>query len=395
MITPQKVVGHIYWLGANDRKKHLFENIWPLPNGVAYNCYLINDEKTALVDTVESDAADDFIEKIEEVLDGKALDYLIINHMEPDHSGKIKEVIRRYPNVQIVGNAKTFKIVDAYWGISENLKQIEDGDTLALGEHMLKFILTPWVHWPETMMTYDQTHKVLFSGDAFGSFGTLDGCIFDDEMDPLSYEDEMRRYYSNIVGKYSNMVQKAFKKLSGTEIKSICPVHGPVWRSNPGTVIGLYNKWSSFEAEPGVVIVYASMYGNTEQIADCIARKLAEQGVRQIKVHDVSKTHISYIISDIWKYKGLILGSCSYNSEMFPLMENLTRELAHMSIKNRNLGLFGSFSWNGGGLKNLKLFNDNAGLNLIGDPIEMYGTLKKAQHQECEALAAAMAASLK
>lgn len=395
MITPQKVAGQIFWLGANDRKKHLFENIWPLPNGVAYNCYLINDDRTALVDTVEADAADDFIEKIEEVLAGKTLDYLIINHMELDHSGKIKEIISRYPNVQIVGNAKTFKIIDAYWGIGKNLKQIEDGETLELGHHVLKFILTPWVHWPETMMTYDLTDKVLFSGDAFGSFGTLDGCVFDDEMDPLLYEDEMRRYYSNIVGKYSNMVQKAFKKLDGVEIKSICPVHGPVWRSNPKIVLDLYNKWSLLEAESGVVIVYASMYGNTEIIADYIARKIAEQGIRKIKMHDVSKTHISYIISDIWKYKGLILGSCSYNSEMFPLMENLTRELSHMGLKNRNLGLFGSFSWNGGGLKNLKLFQESAKLDLVCEPLELHGTLKKERYQECDVFAEAMAASLK
>lgn len=395
MLKPQKVTGKIYWLGANDRKKHLFENMWPLPNGVAYNCYLIKDEKTALVDTIESGVSTEFVDKVEELLEGRTLDYLIINHMELDHSGEIKAIIQRYPNVKIVGNSKTFKVVEAYWGVTENLKQVEDGEELSLGHHQLKFVMTPWVHWPETMMTYDMTEQVLFSGDAFGSFGTLDGGVFDDEIEFAYYEEEMRRYFSNIVGKYANMVQKAFKKLDGVPVKAVCPVHGPVWRSNPEVVLGLYDRWSKMEAENGVVIIYASMYGNTEQIADHIARKIAEQGIKKIRIHDVSKTHISTLINEIWRYKGIVLGSCAYNSEMFPLMENLTRELEHMGVKGRELGLFGSFSWNGGGVKNLKKFHESIGWNLVAEPVDIYGIPTADKYAQCDELALAMAEKLK
>lgn len=395
MLNPLKVVGNIYWLGANDRKKHLFENIWPLPNGVAYNCYLINDEKTALVDTIQSGVAGDFVEKVESLLSGRSLDYLVINHMELDHSGEIKEILKRYPNVTIVGNSKTFKVVDAYWGTICNLMQVEDGDELSLGYHKLKFVMTPWIHWPETMMTYDLTDQVLFSGDAFGSFGTLDGGVFDDEIDFAYYEEDMRRYFSNIVGKYANMVQKAFKKLDGVPVKAVCPVHGPVWRSKPEVVLGLYDKWSKMDGENGVVIIYASMYGNTEQLADHIARKIAEQGITKIRVHDVSKTHISDLINEIWKYKGVILGSCAYNSEMFPLMEQLTRELEHMGVKRRELGLFGSYSWNGGGVKSLKKFQESIGWDLVSEPVDVYGIPNNEKYAQCDAMALAMAEKLK
>ncbi len=391
-----KVSDTIYYLGINDRRKELFENIWPLPNGVSYNAYLINDEKTALLDTVEAGCSGEgFVAMVEEVLGGKELDYLIINHMELDHAGEISAVVRRWPNVQIVGNNKTFKVLAAYYNITDNLMEVKDGDELNLGYHNLKFVFTPWVHWPETMMTYSITEEVLFSADAFGTFGTLDGTIFDDEIDFEIYREEMRRYYSCIVGKYSNMVQKAFAKLAGVPIKMICPLHGPVWRENPMVVIELYDRWSKYEARDGVVIIYASMYGNTGQVADYIARKLAEEGVRQIKVHDVSKTHISYLISDIWKYRGVILGSCAYNTNMFPLMESLTRELLHMGVKNKFLGLFGSYSWNGGGVRNLKSFAEESSLELVGEPVDVYGMATTEKLAECDQLAAAMAAKLR
>lgn len=395
MLQPQKVNENVFWLGVNDRKKHLFENMWPLPNGVAYNCYLIKDDKTALIDTIESGSSSNFIEEIETVLEGRTLDYLVINHMELDHSGEIKAILKRYPNIKIVGNSKTFKVIEAYFGAVENLKQVEDGETLSLGKCNLKFVMTPWVHWPETMMTYETTSQVLFSGDAFGSFGTLDGGVFDDEIDFSYYEEDMRRYFSNIVGKYANMVQKAFKKLDGVPVNSICPVHGPVWRTNPSVVLNLYDRWSKMEAEDGVVIIYASMYGNTEQIADYIARKISEQGVKKIRIYDVSKTHISTLINEIWRYKGVVLGSCAYNSEMFPLMENLTRELEHMGVKGRELGLFGSYSWNGGGVKNLKKFHESIGWNLVSEPVDIYGIPNKEKYQQCDELAKAMAEKIK
>jgi flavorubredoxin len=391
-----KVTDKIYWLGANDRRTNLFENMWPIPNGVSYNSYLIVDEKIALVDTLEYGSSDDYLDKIEELIDGKTIDYLIINHMEPDHSGAIKTIVEKYPNIKLVGNLKTFKILDAYFGYKENQFQVEDGAELNLGHHNLKFVMTPWVHWPETMMTYDLTEKVLFSGDAFGSFGTLDGGIFDDEIEFEDYyEEDMRRYYSNIVGKYSNMVQKAFKKLEGVDVKYICATHGPIWRTDVNKVLGLYNKWSKFEAEDGVVIIYGSMYGNTAKMADSIARKLSEQGIKKIRIYDASKTHLSYLINEIWQYKGIILGSCAYNSGMLPPMENLTRTLEHIGLKNRFLGLFGSYSWNGGGAKALFKFQENMEWDLVTDPIDSKGIPGNEAFDKCEIIANAMAEKLK
>ncbi len=390
-----EVSKNIHLITVNDRRKQLFENMWPIPNGVSYNCYLINDEKTALLDTVEFGSSAMFEAQMETALNGKKLDYLIINHMEPDHSGEIQNVLARYPDITVVGNDKTFKIFEAYYGVIENKIVIKDGDTLCLGEKTLKFVLTPWVHWPETMMTYDINSATLFSADAFGTFGTLDGCYFDDEMDTVAkYEDEMRRYYSNIVGKYSNMVQKAFAKLAGVEVKAICPLHGPIWRKNPAKVLEMYDKWSRMEGEDGVVVAYASMYGTTAYMADYIARQLAQNGVRNIITHDVSKTHISYLISDIWKYKAVVLGSCAYNTGMFPMMENLTREMQHLGLKCRNLGIFGSYSWNGGGVRNLLTFAESSGWNMVGS-VDMAGKPSNEKLQELDALAKAVADSLK
>jgi flavorubredoxin len=394
MHFPIKIADRVYYLGANDRRKHLFENIWPLPQGVAYNSYLIVDDKTALIDTVESTVAADYRERIAAILNGRKLDYLVVNHMEPDHAGMIGDLSCYYPELKIVGNSKTFKILEGFFGITDNLVEVTDGSSLDLGHHKLQFVLTPWVHWPETMVTYDTTEQILFSADAFGSFGTLDGGIFDDEINFDFYESEMRRYYSNIVGKYSNMVQKALCKLKGTPVRIICSTHGPVWRSEPSKVISLYDKWSRHESEPGVVVAFASMYGYTEQMADYIARRLAEQGVRDIRVFDVSKTHVSFLINEIWKYKGLILGSCAYNSGMHPMMDHLCSELVHTGVKNKELGIFGSFSWNGGGVKELQAFASASGLSLVAPAAEAQGALTPDKAIAYDALAAAMADKL-
>ncbi|GAB1373282.1 MAG: FprA family A-type flavoprotein [Bacteroidales bacterium] len=364
----------INYLGTNDRKKSLFENNWPLPKGVSYNSYLICDNKSALIDTLEFGSKDDYIDQIAEILEGKNLDYLIVNHMEPDHSSMIGILLKFYPQLKIVSNIKAFKMLEAYFGLTSNsFIEVKDNEILDLGYHKLSFHITPWVHWPETMMTYDTTDKVLFSCDAFGSFGTLDGGIFDDEINFEWYEDEMRRYYSNIVGKYSNMVQKAFAKLQDVEIKVICPSHGPVWRSNPGKAIELYDKWSRYESEEGVIIAFASMYGNTEKMADYLARLISEKGVKNIRIYDVSKTHASFILSDIWKYKTVILGSCAYNAGMHPMMEHLCHELTVLNPKDKNYALFGSYSWNGGGLKSLLAFADKMTWNKIAEPVELIG----------------------
>ncbi|MCK9304537.1 MAG: FprA family A-type flavoprotein [Bacteroidales bacterium] len=365
----------VHYLGTNDRRKHLFENNWPLPQGVSYNSYLIADDKSALIDTLEFGSRNDYIESIAEILDGKELNYLIINHMEPDHSGMAGMLLHRYPNLRIVGNSKTIKMAETYFKIpKEQFLEVTDGTVLDLGYHKLNFVLTPWVHWPETMMTYESTDSILFSCDAFGSFGTLDGGIFDDQIDfEYRYEDEMRRYYSNIVGKYSNMVQKAFAKLEGIPLKFICPSHGPVWRENPGKAIALYNKWSRHESVPGVVIAVASMYGNTEEMADYAARLIAAKGIKNIRIYDVSKTHSSYIISDIWKFSSLLLGSCAYNTGVHPMMANLCHELEVVNPKNKKYALFGSYSWSGGGVRTLEQFAEKMTWQRVADPVELIG----------------------
>src|SRR6056297_112756 len=391
-----KLNDKIHWIGVNDRKTHLFENLWPLENGIAYNSYLINDDKVALIDTVEYSSTEEYIDKIESIIGKeKKVDYLVINHMEPDHSGAIRAIVEKYPGIQLVGNVKTFKIVDAYYGFKDNLYEVKDGDELELGNHTLKFVNTPWVHWPETMMTYDQTDKILFSGDAFGSFGTLDGGIFDDEVNLEFYEDELRRYFSNIVGKYSNMVQKAFKKLEGVDINMIAATHGPIWRSDVNKIIDLYNKWSKYETEEGVVIIFGSMYGNTEKMADYLARRISEQGIKNIRVRDASKTHLSHLINDIWRFKGVLLGSAAYNSVMHPNMEHLTRTLEHMKVKNHILGLFGSYSWNGGGVKTLKKFAENMEWEMAAEPLEIKGIPTEEELSEGDELAKQMAARVK
>ncbi|MCK4661315.1 MAG: FprA family A-type flavoprotein [Bacteroidales bacterium] len=386
---------NVYWLGENDRRTHLFENYWPLEKGVSYNSYLINDNKTALIDTIEISKADVFLEKIKKILNNKPLDYLVINHMEPDHSGAIKTISRNFPNVKIIGNKNTLKIFEGFFGETRNFQTINDGDEIGLGNHKLKFYMTPMLHWPETMMTYELNNKILFSGDAFGSFGTLDGGIFDDELNLDFYYEEIRRYYSNIVAKYANPVQKALQKLKNLDIKIIASTHGPVWRSNINEIVNYYDKWSKYETEKGVVIVFGSMYGNTEQMAEIIAHKLCEEGIKNIRIYDVSKTHISFILNDIWKYKGLILGSPAYNGNIFPPMEHLISKLQNTGLKNHLLGIFGSYCWGGGGVKALNNYVEKSEMELVADPVEAKCSPKDNEIEYCENIAVNMAKILK
>lgn len=368
MDTPIPIVDNIFWVGVNDLETHLFEAIWPLPQGVCYNSYIINDERVALIDTVKRGFLPQLVDKIKSVLkDKKSVDYLIINHMEPDHSGSVKILQEIFPDMQIVGNRKTADFVKGYFGI-ENTMIVEDGDTLDLGGRTLKFFLTPMVHWPETMMSYDEKNKVLFSGDAFGGFGTLNGGIFDDEVDLHYFEDETLRYFSNIVAKYSSMVQKAMAKLKDLEIRVIAATHGPIFRKSPSFIVDMYDRWSRQETEKGVTIVYASMYGHTQIMAESVARALAEQGVEKVRLHNISKTHLSHVLTDAWRFKGLILGSCTYNTRLFPLMEPLINTLENDRIKNRVIGIFGSYSWSGGAVKVLTEFA-HKGENRFIEPV--------------------------
>lgn len=391
------VTKDIYYIGVNDRETALFENMWPLQNGVTYNSYLIVDEKTALMDTVKINKVDDFLAKLDDALGGRELDYLVIHHMEPDHSSSIETVLNKYPNLKLVGNKKTVDMLKEFYGIEDESKilTVTEGYELSLGTRSLTFIMTPMVHWPESMVSYETTDKILFSQDAFGGFGALNGPIFDDEINWSYYESETRRYYSNIVGKHSKQVQGVLKKLEALEIKMICPVHGPVWRTNPDKIMQEYSKWANYQTEDGVVIVYGSMYGNTTTMADTVARHLAEEGIKNVKMYDVSKTHASHIISDIWKYKGLILGSCAYNNGLFPPMSNLVNLIKMNNIKSHVLGIFGSYSWSGGGVKMLKEFADSSDYDFIDHIVEVKSAPKSEDLASLAILAKEMAKKLK
>ncbi len=387
----------VHYVGTNDRKKHLFENNWPLPYGVSYNTYLIADEHPALVDTLEYGSDNDYLKRIDNILEGRPLEYLIINHLEPDHSSMIGEILRAYPQVTVVGNCTTFKLLENYYSVpAEQKLEVMDGSTLNLGHHVLTFAWVPWVHWPETMVTYDTTDKILFSCDAFGGFGSLDGGIFDDQIDfDRNYLTEMRRYYSNIVGKWSDKVQLAFKKLAGLEIKIICPSHGPIWRENPAKVLDLYNKWSTHQAEKGVVIIYASMYGNTEKMADAIGRALAEEGIKNIHTFDVSTTHVSYLINEIWEYSGLILGTCAYNGQMHPMMHHLVHEISVANPQNKTIALFGSSSWNAAGVRTLKKSLTDIKQPFLENALEVSGVTTDEKLAGVKEFAKAFAEALK
>ncbi|MFA9392981.1 MAG: FprA family A-type flavoprotein [Prolixibacteraceae bacterium] len=381
----------IYFLGINDRRTSLFENLWPLPYGVTYNSYLIVDEKVCLIDTVDRKFTDDFFEKLVDILGDRPIDYVVVNHVEPDHSGSLSAIRMKYPDITIVGNKKTFPMIENFYQITENTLTVADGDELDLGKHKLNFYTIPMVHWPESMVTYETTEKILFSNDAFGTFGTLDGGVFDDEVDLAYYEEEVMRYFTNIVGKYCPHTQRALVKLGGLEFSLIAPAHGLIWRSHIAEIVAKYQKWSSYTTDKGVVIIVGSMYGNTEKMADAIGRQLAIRGIKNVRTYDASKTHVSYIISDVFKFKGVIVGSCAYNNEMFPSVENAVRELQHKGIKEHLLGVFGSYSWNGGGVKNLEKFAEEIKWEVINPSVEEKGALKQDKYEEAQALANAMA----
>lgn len=390
-----EITNGIHYVGVNDRHKHIFEGLWPLPYGVSYNSYIIADEKIALVDTVEADFFTQYLDNIRSVIGDRPIDYIIVNHMEPDHSGSLALIKKYYPNAKIVGNKKTFGMMQGFYRVGNDADgdtvEVKNGDTLQLGSHTLAFTLVPMVHWPETMVTLDTTANVLFSGDAFGCFGALNGAYIDAEMNCDIYWDEMLRYYSNIVGKYGTPVQQALKKLAGVKIDYICSTHGPVWHEHIERVVGMYDRLSRYEGADGLVIAYASMYGNTERAAEVIARAASEAGVKNIIMHDVSRTHHSYIIADIFRYRALILGAPTYNNGLYPQMESLLSELAGRDMKNRLLGWFGSFSWAGKAMKTIGEWNETRlHFEPVGTPVEIKQSLDEATTRACEELGRAM-----
>ena len=359
----------VYYVGVNDRTKHRFEGLWPLPCGVSYNSYLVVDEKIALIDTVDASFTDVFLGSVSRVIGDRPIDFLVVNHMEPDHSASLGAVLNRYPELTVVGNRQTLKMIEGYFGAVRCL-EVGESQTLSLGGRTLAFHLAPMIHWPETMVTLDVEDKVLFTGDIFGTFGTLDGGITDSQLDFERYRDEMRRYYSNIVGKYGSAVQRSFPKIEALDFDTVCPAHGPVWQSRIGDVVEMYRDMSLYRAERGVVIAYGSMYGNNEQAAELLARKLAGLGVKRIRMHNLSVSHVSYVLSDIFRFDTLVVGGPTYNGGLFPPVKELMDEVGMRQIPHRRFGVFGSYSWAGCAVKQICAFAERMKWELAAEPVE-------------------------
>ena len=392
MYCTRKLTEQVTWVGGSDRRLALFENLFPVPHGVSYNSYVIMDEKTAVLDTADAAISRQFLENVLHTLDGRPLDYLVVNHMEPDHCANIEALALRFPGMKIVGNAKTFTFMKQFYDLplEERMITVKEGDTLSLGSHTLHFYMAPMVHWPEVMVTYESSEKLLFSADAFGTFGAVNGNLFSDEVNfDRDWLDDARRYYGNHVGKYGLQVQAALKKLSALDIAMICPLHGPVWRENLDYLLGKYDKWSRYEPEEkAVAIFYASMYGDTENAADILAAGLAEGGVRNIAMYDVSSTHISYLISEVFRCSHLVLAAPTYNNGIYPAMANLLHDMKALMLQNRTVGLVENGSWapvSGKliraeleGLKGFQVLEPVASLKsaLKGDSLEQLGQLK-------------------
>lgn len=387
----RKVTEDLYWVGGNDRQIELFENIFPLAKGVSYNSYLLLDEQTVLFDTADYAIGKQFIENVMSVLNGRNLDYIVVNHMEPDHCSLIGELLLHYPDVKIIGNAKTFPMIEQFFSFDLTGKTltVKEGDTFCSGKHTFRFIMSPMVHWPEAMMTYDEKDKVLFSADAFGTFNALNGNLFNDELDfNREWLDEARRYYTNIVGKYGLQVQNVLKKASSLDIQMICPLHGPVWRSNLNFIIEKYNLWSRYEPEEkGVMIAYASMYGNTENMAEILAVMLAEAGVKNIHMHNISKTHVSELISDSFKYSHIVLASPTYNNGIYPLMDNYLEDMKALSLQNRTIAVLGNGSWAPQATKLISAkIKEMKNMRLLEASVTIKSSLKEAQLEELNSL---------
>jgi len=392
MYNKTSIAENIFYVGVNDRQKTLFENYLPLPEGVAYNSYLIIDEKVALIDTVDLSFAEVYFTKIDNILKERPVDYLIVNHVEPDHAGCIGLVKQKFPDIQIVGNSKTFDMLNGYFGINTKLYEVKEGDVLLLGKRSLTFYMAPMVHWPEVMVAYESTDKILFSADAFGTFGTNDGNYLDANINTDKYWNEMRRYYACIVGKFGVPTQNAIKKLSALDIQTICSTHGPVWQKELLKVVSFYDKWSRYEPEEdGVVIAYGSMYGHTQQLTEAVAEGIVAGGIKNVVIHNVSKTDTSFILSDIFKYKALIIGSPTYMGSVYPLVEKLLSAIEHRGIKNRLYSCYGSFTWAGAAAKQLTSFAQTMNWELVGTPVENKHAVFAEKYQAAFELGQAMA----
>ncbi|NLL36754.1 MAG: FprA family A-type flavoprotein [Fretibacterium sp.] len=380
-----------WWVGVNDHETDLFESLWDLPQGVSYNAYVVVGEKTVAIDTVKGPWFGEYLYKLESVLKGRSLDYLVVNHMEPDHSGLVSQLRLRYPDVTLIGNVKTLPMLKGYYGIETNTLEVKDGQTLDIGGHVLQFATIPMVHWPESMVTFDTTTGVLFSNDAFGGYGVHEGNLFDDTRAKSRWMGEMQRYYATIVGRYSNVVQSALKKLGGLDINCIYPSHGTLFRRDVQQVIDLYDRWSRCEAECGAVVIYGSMYGNTKRMAEAVCTGLSDGGVQNIHLYDSARAGFSFIVSDVWRYSGLILLSCTYNTLLFPPMESICSKLLNRMPKNRFLGIAGSYSWSRGALDALRDFAEKSKFERVGPEVEVFASPTEADLNQCMELGGNMA----
>lgn len=388
-----KISDHIHYIGVNDRTTERFESLWPLPSGVSYNSYLVTgSEKTAIIDGVEVSHALQQIDAIKSVLGDRQPDYLIINHMEPDHSGAIRILRQAFPDLTIVGNVQTLAMVKGFYGVADKCLTVKDGDTLSLGDATFRFALTPMVHWPETMMTYFEEEKTLFSGDAFGCFGALNGAVVDKDMDTAPYFPEMIRYYSNIVGKYGQFVQRAMAKLKDIAVETVCSTHGPVWQAELPKVLDIYDRLSRYEPlDRGVTIVYGSMYGNTERMVEAAADALAEAGVRNVAVHNAAKTDLSYILADLFTHAGVIFASPTYSDSIFPPVAAAIDAAVLRGLKNREVAVIGEFTWAPMAAKKMGAAIEASEMTLIADPITAKHAPDADIIEKCRALATSLA----
>lgn len=366
-----KINDSTYYFGQNDRTQTLFEHLYPLPHGMAYNNYLIKDEKNVLLDTVDVGLSERFFSQLDSALDGEPLHYLIVQHMEPDHSGSIGLLLRRHPEVTIVSNKKTKTMLEGYGVCTDKFVEVDEKTPLNIGSRELQFVFAPMVHWPEVMFTYDAKEKTLFSADAFGAFGAIDGGFWDEQHDLATYMPEAHRYYTNIVGKYGSFVQRTLDKALKLDIEVIAPIHGVVWRKHIPEILELYRQMATYEAEPGVVVIYGSMYGNTEELAEEIGRSLGAHGVNRVVLHHMGYSSASQVISDVFRYKGVIIGSPTYNNGVWPNVQDVLYQLAERNIPDRLYSVFGSGTWNPNTIKPLEEWAEARKWTKVADPIKL------------------------
>lgn len=399
MQNSRKITDDLYYVGASDRKLALFENIYPIPRGTSYNSYLLLDEKTVLLDTADAAVSEQFFENVEGVLAGRKLDYLIVNHMEPDHCALIQNLVLRHPELTVVTTAKAAVMIRQFFNfdLDSRLQTVAEGGTLCTGRHTFTFVLAPMVHWPEVMFTFDTTDKILFSADAFGSFGALNGNIYADEVNfDRDWLDDARRYFINIVGKYGTQVQNVLKKAAAIDIQMICPLHGPIWRKDLGYFIGKYDTWSKYAPEEkGVLIVYASVYGHTAAAAEKMASLLAEHGVKGIAMYDASHTHVSQLVSEAFRYSHIVLASSTYNCDIFTPMENFLTDLKAHNWQRRSVAIIENGSWGPMSGKLMRaLLEQMKEINILGENVTLKSALKDEQLPALEALANAIIADM-